>query len=159
MDLIDNGKSSWFSGSPYPPEFTLNDNLVLSLFMTYHRLYNKRNMTGSTSGARTDYLSGVHELTPLFSSILWCLQRLGHKMMFSSSIFSFVCRGFMSYLCYLYLFAVSKKLLCPTWFPYHMMFVLFSDNTTGVISRVGTHYHWLALEFTLGFYLGSCYSV
>ena len=30
-------------------------------------------------------------------------------MMFSSSIFSFVCRGFMSYLCYLYLFAYSVK--------------------------------------------------
>ena len=39
---------------------------VLSSFMTYHRVCNYINTTGSTSGARTAYPSGAPEFTPGF---------------------------------------------------------------------------------------------
>ena len=39
---------------------------VLSSFMTYHRVSNKINMTGATSGAGTQYPSGAPEFTPRF---------------------------------------------------------------------------------------------
>jgi hypothetical protein len=40
--------------------------LVLSSFMTYHRVCNYINTTGVTSGAGTAHSSGAPELTPSF---------------------------------------------------------------------------------------------
>jgi len=41
-------------------------NLVLSSFMTYHWVCNKRNTMGTTCGAGTAYPSGTSEFTPGF---------------------------------------------------------------------------------------------
>ena len=41
----------------------------LSSFMTYHRVCNKINTTGATSGAVTAYPSGAPEFTPSFSGV------------------------------------------------------------------------------------------
>ena len=45
---------------------TLVYNLVLSSFMTYHRVCNKSNTTGGTCVAGTAYPSGTPELTTVF---------------------------------------------------------------------------------------------
>jgi hypothetical protein len=42
---------------------------VLSSIMTYHRVCNKINTTGATSGAGTAYPSGAPEFTPCFSGV------------------------------------------------------------------------------------------
>jgi len=42
---------------------------VLSSFMPYHRVCNKRKQTGVTSGAETSYPSGAHEFTSVFSGV------------------------------------------------------------------------------------------
>ena len=42
---------------------------VLSPFMTYHRIYNKINTTGTISGAGTAYHSGAPEFTTGFSGV------------------------------------------------------------------------------------------
>ena len=46
-----------------------NHNLFLSSFMTYHRVCNKSNTTGVTSGAVTAYYLGAPEFTSGFSGI------------------------------------------------------------------------------------------
>jgi hypothetical protein len=56
-----------------------NHNPILSSIMTYHRVCNKSNTTGSTSGEGTDYPSGAPELTPVFLEGPCC------------PIFSFLC--------------------------------------------------------------------
>jgi len=38
----------------------------LSSFMTYHSIFDKRNMTGATSRARTAYPSDAPEFSPFF---------------------------------------------------------------------------------------------
>jgi hypothetical protein len=44
---------------------TSHDNPLLSSFVTYHRVCNKNNTTGATSGVETVYTSGAHEFTPI----------------------------------------------------------------------------------------------
>ena len=56
-----------------------NHNPVLSLFMTYHRMFKKSNTTGVTCGADPAYPPGATEFTPEFYWISCC------------SIFSFLC--------------------------------------------------------------------
>jgi hypothetical protein len=43
--------------------------LVISLFLTYDRVCNRRNTTGTAWGAETDYHSGAHEFTPGLSGV------------------------------------------------------------------------------------------
>jgi hypothetical protein len=49
---------------------------------------------------------------------------------------------------FLMLFVYIYKCWHPTRFPYHMMFVTFTCNTTGVSSGTGTAYLSGASEFT-----------
>jgi hypothetical protein len=65
-------------------------------------------------------------------------------------------RGFMSYL---YFFAFIYVYCCPIWFPYHMMLLLFNNNTTSAISRTGTSYPSRPPEFTLDFCKSLCCSI
>ena len=65
--------------------------LILSSFMTYHRVYNYVNTTGTTSGAGTAFPSGA----PGFTPVLWCS---------CYSIFSFVCMFYRSLFVLLYFF-------------------------------------------------------
>jgi len=48
---------------------------------------------------------------------------------------------------------------CPTWFPYYIMFVSFSSNTTGVNSGTGTVCTSEAHEFILWSWWGSWCSI
>jgi hypothetical protein len=41
----------------------------MSSFMTYHRVYNKSNTTGATSGAGTAYLSRANGFAPGFNGV------------------------------------------------------------------------------------------
>ena len=95
-----------------------NHNLVLSSFMTYHRVCKKINTTSATSGAGTAYLSVPPEFTPgfqwdwycsvLFFCVVFCrslfvlVYFVGHCLVFLSSI-----DGFYS----LYPFRIFKPLL------------------------------------------------
>jgi hypothetical protein len=51
----------------YVPFVVNTSRSFLSSFMTYHRVCNKINTTGPTSGAGTAYHSGAHEFTQVFS--------------------------------------------------------------------------------------------
>ena len=79
---------------------------VLSSFMTYHRIYNKINTTGTTSGAGTAYHSGALGFTTGFSGVRvtqslvlcvhfvdrylsFCTFAFGHCVVRSSSIYGF----------------------------------------------------------------------
>ena len=44
----------------------MNKILFYSSFMTYHRIYNYSNTTGTTSGAGTAYPSRAADFTPVF---------------------------------------------------------------------------------------------
>ena len=57
------------------------------------------------------------------------------------------------YLCYLY---SHTMYLCPTWFPYQMMFVSFNSSMTGATSGAGIVYHSRAPHFIPGFLWDSC---
>jgi hypothetical protein len=48
----------------------LNDNPVFSSLMTYHRVCNKGNTTGTTSVAGIVYPSGAHEFILVFIGVL-----------------------------------------------------------------------------------------
>ena len=60
--------------------------------------------------------------------------------------------------CFIYVFIYVYW--CPTWFPYQMMFVSFSSNTTGVACGAGTTHPSGAPDFTpifVGFVLLLCF--
>ena len=42
---------------------------IMSPFMTYHRVYNRSNTTGATSGAGTAYLSRANAFAPGFNGV------------------------------------------------------------------------------------------
>lgn len=112
--------------------------------MTYHRIYNKSNMAGSTIGTGTVYTAGRHRftfgfywnqhwsfrtITSLynFSFVLWWPLRFPLKTLYSFCFYStpiYVVGGFMFYLC---------------------CFFLFTYNS--VISKMGTAYLSEALDF------------
>ena len=85
---------------------------VRSSFVTYHRVCNQINTTGSTCGAGTAYLSGAHDFTPSFS---WCS---------CYSIFSFI-----SMFC--------RSLFVPFYLFYWPLCCLFFDIR--ILSSSGKH--------------------
>ena len=63
--------------------------------------------------------------------LLWFLRKNDVRFIFTPLF----CRGFMLYLCYLYLFIYYGA---QTRFPHQMMFVSLNSNTTGAISGTET---------------------
>jgi len=63
-----------------------NHNPVLSSFMAYHRVYNKSNTMGPTSGAGTAYPSGSLGITPGFYGVR-VAQSLDFCVVFCRSLF------------------------------------------------------------------------
>ena len=66
------------------------------------------------------------------------------KAMLNSSCLLIVCRGFIFYLCYLYLFTYTR-------FPYQTIFVSFSSNMGDVTHGAGNANFSGASEFAIGF--------
>jgi hypothetical protein len=82
--------------------------------LQWHRVCNKCNMRGASSGEGTAYPSGTPVLIPGFScQWVWLLFMLD----------VFICLYW-----------------CPTQFPYQTMFVSYNSNTIGITSGVGTAY-------------------
>ena len=87
-----------------------SDTLFLSSFATYHRVCNQINMTGSTSGAGTAYLSGAPEFTPEFQYGS-CYSIFSFICMFCRSLFVLL-YFFFSPLCCLFFFDI-RFLIAP----------------------------------------------
>ena len=65
----------------------------------------------------------------VFSSMLWCSLRFPRE---NDTLFVFTHIDFVE-VHVLFMFLYLSVHWCPTWFPYLMMFVLFSSNTTCVL--------------------------
>jgi len=77
---------------------------VLSSFMTYHRVCNKINTTGTTNGAGTAYPFGAPEFTPSFKWVS-CYSIFSFMYMFCRSLFVLLSFFFLP-LCCLFFFGI-----------------------------------------------------
>ena len=93
--------------------------------------------TGATCGTGTGHPSGAHELNSVILLVLvgFVLFMLGGYVLCMSFVFIY-------------------EYWCPTRFPYQMMFVSYSSNTTGVTCGAGTANPYGVPEFTPGFLVG-----
>jgi hypothetical protein len=122
-----------------------NQNHVLSILMTYHRISNKYSKTSVIRGSELftflEYLSSPPvfriccptKCLHVFSSVLWCDVRYGyHEVLFVFTPNIMFCRGLIFYkhvICtYMRMFTGVQHDL----FPWQMMFVSFNSSTRQV---------------------------
>ena len=85
-------------------------NTVLSSFMIYHRVYNRSNATGATSGAGTANPSGAHEFIPCFSGVCVTQSFVKHCLYICSFSFGHYILDGLSFKC-----ACKSFSFCRTW--------------------------------------------
>ena len=84
----------------------------------------------------------------LFTILILCCDMLYNFRTKRCSVYLYSHLLCMSSCFFLMLFVYIYKYCHPTRFPYHMMFVTFTCNTTGISNGAGTAYHSGASEFT-----------
>ena len=102
-----------------------NYNLIISSFMTYHRVSNKSNTMSVTCEAGITYPSGASEFTPVFSEVR-VVRSLVLCVVFCRSLFVLLSFFFWS-LCCLSFFGFWLPLWCFQTFLI-IIIILFSDD-------------------------------
>ena len=92
----------WSDRRPRICSVCRSHNPVLSSFMTYHRILNKSNTTGSTSEPGSAYLSEAPEFTPVVSRV-----RVAQSLVFCSFLSIIACLLFL-------FFFLSLYFVCPS---------------------------------------------
>jgi len=125
--------------------FCLNHNLVMSLFMTHHRIYhqnlNMRNTKGVTSRAGTTYPSRTPEFTPVFNDVCvvpWFL---------SNALWTILCLNVFSF-CLLQCLSSIDRFWLPVMYIQTFLMSLF-EQFLQIISRWSTNLVYKVLASVL----------